>query len=68
MKKVVITDFVTEPLDCERRVLGDVAEVIALDAKDEGELAGRIEDADAVMMYHFLSLTGETIRRLRQCR
>jgi D-3-phosphoglycerate dehydrogenase/C-terminal binding protein len=68
MKKVVITDFVTEPLDCERRVLGDVAEVIALDAKNERELAGRIEDADAVMMYHFLSLGAETIRRLRQCR
>jgi len=66
--KVVITDFVTEPLDCERRILGDLAEVVALDAKHEHELLGRIEDADAVMMYHFLSITEETIRRLTRCR
>jgi D-3-phosphoglycerate dehydrogenase/C-terminal binding protein len=67
-KKIVITDFVTEPLDCERRIVGDLAEVIALDAREEGELAGRIEDADAVMMYHFLSIGAETIRRLTRCR
>jgi D-3-phosphoglycerate dehydrogenase/C-terminal binding protein len=66
--KIVITDFVTEPLDCERRILGDLAEVIALDAKHESELRGRIEDADAVMVYHFLSISEATIARLTRCR
>lgn len=66
--KVVITDFVTEPLDCERQILGDLAEVIALDARSESDLAGRIENADAVMMYHFLSIGAETIERLEHCR
>ena len=44
--KVLVTDFVSEPLDCERRILGDLADVVALDAPHESELAGRIEDAD----------------------
>ena len=44
--RVVITDFITEPLDPERRILGDLADVVALDAMHEDELVGRIEDAD----------------------
>jgi C-terminal binding protein len=66
--KVVITDFATEPLDCERRILGDLADVVALDARNESELAGRIEDADAVMMYHCLSIGEATINSLRNCK
>ena len=65
--KVVITDFVTDTA-CERGILGDLAEVVALDASDESELAGRIEDADAVMMYHALTITGRTIDTLARCR
>src|SRR6476659_4701545 len=66
--KVVITDFATEPLDCERRILGDLADVVALDAHHESELAGRIEGADAIMMYHNLTITEATINILERCR
>ena len=66
--KVVITDFISEPLEHERRILGDLAEVIALDARSESELAGRIEDADAVMVYHYLGLSAATIARLTKCK
>lgn len=66
--KVVITDFASEPLDCERRILGDLADVVALDARHEAELAGRIEDADAIMMYHCLTISGATINSLKRCR
>jgi C-terminal binding protein len=66
--KVIITDFASEPLDCERRILGDLADVVALDARHESELAGRIEDADAIMMYHCLSISGATINSLDRCR
>jgi D-3-phosphoglycerate dehydrogenase/C-terminal binding protein len=66
--KVVITDFATEPLDCERRILGDLADVVALDAHHESELAGRIEDADAVMMYHYLTISETIINSLEHCR
>lgn len=66
--KVVITDFIEEPLDKEFEILGDLADVVALQAEDESELIGRIEDADAIMLYHFLSLTSQTIERLTNCR
>jgi D-3-phosphoglycerate dehydrogenase/C-terminal binding protein len=66
--KVVVTDFVPEPLDEERRVLGDLADVMALDATSEDELIGRIEDADAIMIYHQFNLTARVIRRMTRCR
>jgi D-3-phosphoglycerate dehydrogenase/C-terminal binding protein len=65
---VVITDFVTAPLATERRILGDVADVAALDASSEDQLVGRIEDAAAIMMYHTISITAKTINRLAQCK
>jgi len=66
--RVVITDFIEEPLDKETEILGDLADVAALQAEDESELAGRIEDADAIMVYHFLSLTSKTIETLTKCK
>ncbi len=66
--QVVITDFICDALEPERQILGDLADVVALDAHDEDELVGRIEDADAIMLYHNLSLSRKTIERLRHCR
>ena len=66
--KVVVTDFISEPLDHERRILGDLADVVALNAFSEDELVGRIEDADAIMLYHFIGLSARTIDRLRRCK
>ena len=54
--KVCVTDFVAEPCDIERNILGDLAEVVALDVANESELPGRIEDATAIMMYHCIRL------------
>ncbi|HEY8505668.1 MAG TPA: C-terminal binding protein [Gemmataceae bacterium] len=66
--QVVITDFVADDLAPEREVLGDIADVTALDATREEELAGRVEDADALMLYHNLRLTRATVERLRRCK
>jgi D-3-phosphoglycerate dehydrogenase/C-terminal binding protein len=65
---VVVTDFIGEPLEEELRILGDVADVVALNAQSEAGLAGRIEDADAIMVYHFVELTPQTIDRLEKCK
>lgn len=65
---VVIADFITPPLNIEQRLLGDLADISALNAFSEEELAGRIEHADAIMLYHFLSLTARTLRKLERCR
>jgi C-terminal binding protein len=66
--RVVVADFISEPLDFEREILAPVADVVALEAMHESDLAGRIEDADAIMLYHFISLTRATIDRLRHCK
>jgi D-3-phosphoglycerate dehydrogenase/C-terminal binding protein len=66
--KVVITDFIADDLAPERAILGDLADVVACDAHDEQELAGRIDDAEAVMLYHNLGLSRLTIERLKNCR
>lgn len=66
--QVVITDFINDTLEHERRVLGDTAEVTALNVFSEEALAGRIEEADAIMIYHFISLRAETIARLKRCK
>lgn len=66
--KVVITDLITEPLEYERKVLDGVADVTALRAMSEAELVGQIEDADAIMVYHYFRFTKSSIDRLQRCR
>jgi D-3-phosphoglycerate dehydrogenase/C-terminal binding protein len=68
LAKVVVADFIVESLDHERRVLADVADPVALLARHEDDLHGRVEDADAVMLYHTIALTERTISRLRHCK
>ncbi len=64
---VVITDFIANP-DLEREILYDVAGVRVLNATGEDELTGRIEDADAIIAYHYIAVSGSTLRRLRRCK
>ena len=39
LPKVVITDFITEPLAYERKVLDGAADIVALNAMSEEDLA-----------------------------
>ena len=66
--QVFISDFIADSLEVERQVLGDIADVTACDAHDESELHGRIEQADAIMMYHNLAIGRSTIERLERCK
>ncbi len=66
--KVFIADFISDALEPERRILGDLAEVAALDGHSEEDVIGRIEDAAAIMLYHNMALTARTIERLRCCK
>jgi C-terminal binding protein len=65
---VIITDVFADALAPERQVLGDLAAVQALDAHSEQDLAGRIEQADALIVCHLVTLSRETIARLERCR
>ena len=67
--RVIVTDFIHDALEPEKSVLGDIADVIALNASNEKELGGKVEDAAALMIYHAIfRLSGATIDRLRDCR
>ena len=66
--KVVVTDFVEEPATFEREILGEYAEVETLQAMGEENLVGKVEDADAIMIYHYVTITRPTIERLDKCR
>ncbi|MFO0804586.1 MAG: C-terminal binding protein [Gemmataceae bacterium] len=66
--RVVVADFVTDALQPEREILGDIADIVALDANTESDLLGKIEDADAVMVYHNIAITKTTIATLKNCK
>lgn len=68
MHRVVVTDFIHDDLAPEREILAGLATVDWLDAHSEDDFVGRIETADAIMMYHNVSLTRKTIARLERCR
>jgi C-terminal binding protein len=66
--RVVVADFITDELRPEREILGDIADIDALNAASEHDLTGKIEDAAAVMLYHNIAFTRHTISRLRNCK
>jgi C-terminal binding protein len=68
LPRVVIADLITDSLEPERRVLGDIANVVAANGYCEADLVGQVEDAAAIMLYHNLGLTRSTIERLRSCK
>jgi len=65
--KVGITDMIADELDPEREALGAGVRLAALDADREEDLAGRVEDAHALIVYQ-LPLSRRTIERLERCR
>ena len=68
MARVIITDYVNDDLAPERNVLDGVAEVIALDATNEDALRGQLSEADALMVYHVVTLSRPTLTDLKRCK
>ncbi len=68
MHRVCITDCLPAPATIEERELAGLARVDCLLASSHRDLAGRIEDADAIILFHEISLPAETIRSLTRCR
>ncbi|HVC92514.1 MAG TPA: hypothetical protein VND64_02435, partial [Pirellulales bacterium] len=66
--KVVVTDFLTHAPETEERILGDIATVDVMLASHEDELLGKIDEADAVMIYHTLKFSAHSIERLKHCK
>lgn len=66
--RVIITDYVNDDLAPEREMLEDIADIVALNAFKESELVGKLADADAIMIFHNVSLSRETLSELRRCK
>ncbi|OWK34777.1 C-terminal binding protein [Fimbriiglobus ruber] len=66
--RVVITDFINDDRAPEREILGDIADIVAMDAYAEADLVGKLDDAHAIMIYHNIELSRPTIERLRHCK
>ena len=68
MFKVVITDYVSPPVEPEETIFAGLAKVECLNARSVAELDGRVEDADAIIIFHEVSLPAGVIDRLEKCR
>ncbi len=65
---VLIADFLDETA-IESAILGDIAEFVMARATDESELVPYLPSADAIMLFHDLTMLGEaTFARATRCR
>ena len=68
MHKVIITDYLAPPADIEQRELQGLAEVRCLQARRNEELPGQLRDADAIIVFHEITLEADVIAELDRCR
>ncbi len=66
--KVVITDYVWESLDVEKRILGKLAHLTALRTKTPDEFLGEAVDCDALLNTYAGAITAETMARMPKCK
>jgi C-terminal binding protein len=65
---VLIADFLDET-SIESTVLDDIADIIMARAGDESELTGHLPQADAIILFHDLSILGDfSFSRAPRCR
>jgi D-3-phosphoglycerate dehydrogenase len=66
--KVVITDYVWESLDVERKTLGDLAELVALKTKKPEEFLSQAADCDALLNTYAGPITADVMAKMPKCR
>lgn len=66
--RVIVADYLQEPLDLEREILGELAEVTALGATSEDQLLEQAEEIDVLLVYHFVEIGPKVIEALERCR
>jgi D-3-phosphoglycerate dehydrogenase len=66
--KVVLTDYVWESLDVERKTLGDLADLIPLQTKKAEEFLPQAADCDALLNTYAGPITAEAMAQMPKCR
>src|ERR1700675_194133 len=66
--KVVLTDYVWESLDVEKKTLEGLAELVALQTKRPEEFLAQAEDCDALLNTYAGPITAEVMGRMRKCK
>ena len=66
--KVVITDYVWESLDVEKKILGELADLVALKTKKPEEFLSQAADCDALLNTYAGPITAEVMAKMPSCR
>src|SRR5262245_29597628 len=65
--KVVLTDYVWESLDVEKKTLEGLARLVALQTKTPAEFLVEAEDCDALLNTYAGPITGDVMARMPRC-
>ncbi|MBI4190225.1 MAG: C-terminal binding protein [Betaproteobacteria bacterium] len=66
--KVVLTDYVWESLDVEKKTLAGLADLLPLQTKKPEEFLPQAEDCDALLNTYAGPITAEAMARMPKCR
>jgi D-3-phosphoglycerate dehydrogenase len=66
--KVVLTDYVWESLDVERKTLEGLAELVPFKAKSMDEVLPALADCDAMLNTYLAPINGEVMAKMPKCR
>ena len=66
--KVVLTDYVWESLDVEKKTLAGLAELVALQTKKPEEFLAQAADCDALLNTYAGPITAQTMEKMPRCK
>src|SRR5262245_29012291 len=66
--KVVLTDYVWDSLDVERKILGDIAELAPMQTKKPDEFIAAAADCDALLNTYAGPITADVMAKMPKCR
>src|SRR6478735_1036843 len=66
--KVVLTDYVWESLDVEKKILGNLGELVPMQTKKPEEFLPQAADCDALLNTYAGPITAEVMAKMPKCR
>lgn len=66
--KVVLTDYVWESLDVEKKILAGLADLVALQTKQPGDFLAQAADCDALLNTYAGPITADVMAKMPKCR